>query len=289
MASDMNVSAAQRPLHGKVAWVTGGATGMGFATAKALASAGADVAIGSITEAIAPESAVGQTALTVDDERLRASAAELEALDVRVLAAALDVASTASVATAYEQIVDTIGPIDILINAAGNSGRHTMVGHPDELWQAMIEVNLNGAYRTTKLCLPGMMARGWGRIVNFSSTAGLVGGELHAAYCAAKSGLLGLTRCVALEGAPKGVTCNAICPGWVATEQNYFGMEQEIELVGLSGTSVEEYRRMMADKWSPQKRFVNADEPGAYAAFLCSDLAGAITGEALRISGGSSW
>ena len=276
-------------LGGKVAWITGGATGMGFATAQALSKAGVAIAIGSLTDELGAPMAPGQTALTLGEDRLQDSAQALREAGNEVLAQSLNVADRESVESCYQQIVDTLGPIDILVNAAGSSGRHTVVGHPDELWDAMLSVNLTGAYRTTKLCLPGMLERGWGRVVNFSSTAGLVGGELHAAYCAAKAGLLGLTRCVAIEAAARGVTCNAICPGWVATEQNYHGMEREVELVGLSGTSVEDYREMMAQKWSPQKRFLQPEEPGAYAAFLCSNAAAGITGEALRISGGSTW
>ena len=276
-------------LHRKVAWVTGGATGMGLASAKCLAGAGAAVAIGSLSEETQSVLAEGQTALTVGQSKLEQSTTELEAFGVPVLAQALNVADEQSVIDNYRNIVSSLGPIDILVNAAGSSGRHTLVGHPDSLWQAMLEVNLTGAYRTTKHCLPGMMERGWGRIVNFSSTAGMVGGELHAAYCASKAGLLGLTRCVALEAASSGVTCNAICPGWVATEQNYHGMIREMKLVGVADKSVEEYRVMMAEKWSPQKRFLKPEEPGAYVAFLCSEGAKGITGEALRISGGSIW
>ena len=276
-------------LEGKVAWITGGATGMGFASARELALAGASVAIGSLTKDARAPLAHGQTALTLDADELARSASELSALGGEVIAAGLNVADNDSVAHCHREIVETLGPVDILVNAAGSSGRHTVIGHPDALWNAMLDVNLTGAYRTTKLCLPEMSERGWGRIVNFSSTAGLVGGELHAAYCSAKAGLLGLTRCVAIEAAASGVTCNAICPGWVATEQNYHGMAREIELVGLSGTSVEDYRTMMAEKWSPQKRFLQPDEVGAYVAFLCSNAAAGITGEALRISGGSTW
>jgi len=283
------MSDSERTLEGKVAWITGGATGMGFATARELSKAGAAIAIGSLTQALSAPLAKGQTALTLEAEKLEDAARQLRKAGVEVLAQALDVADNESVANCYQEIVETLGPVDVLINAAGSSGRHTVVGHPDELWDAMLSVNLSGAYRTTKLCLPGMMQSGWGRIVNFSSTAGLVGAQLHAAYCSSKAGLLGLTRCVAIEAADSGVTCNAICPSWVKTEQNYHGMESEIELVGLSGTSVEDYRQMMAEKWSPQKRFLEPEEPGAYAAFLCSSAAAGITGEALRISGGSTW
>lgn len=278
-----------RPLDGRVAWVTGGATGMGFATAQHLARAGAAVAIGSLSHDADMVLAEGQSALIVDDSQLEKSAVALERFEVPVRAMSLNVADNQSVVRCFEQIVEQLGPIDILVNAAGSSGRHTLVNHPDELWEAMLQVNLTGAYRTIKCCLPEMIQLGFGRIVNFSSTAGLVGGELHAAYCASKAGLLGLTRCVALEAASAGVTCNALCPGWVATEQNYQGMIREIELVGLSGLSVEEYRTRMARKWSPQKRFLDPTEVGAYAAFLCSEAAASITGQALRISGGSTW
>lgn len=279
-----------KTLRGKVAWITGGATGMGKAAALHLAKAGANIAIGSLTDNLRTQVVVdGQMALTPSHEQMEQTANAIEALGAQVVARPLNVANTDSVVNNLQQIVSQLGPVDILVNAAGTSGRHTMVNHPDDLWDSLLEVNLNGAYRTIKLCLPGMMERGWGRIVNFSSTAGLIGGDLHAAYCASKAALLGLTRCVALEGAAQGITCNAICPGWVATDQNYFGCEQEIELLGLADTSVEDYRVMMAEKWVPQKRFLETEEVGRYAAYLCSDEALGISGQALRISGGSLW
>jgi len=276
-------------LDGKVAWVTGGATGMGFASAIRLAEMGASVAIGSLTENIAQGRLdPGQSAFTPGVERLEQAQAALSDKGVATYAAPLDITDPASVEANHKAIVDQLGPVDILINAAGNSGRSTLVGHPDGLWHAMLEVNLTGSYRVTKTCLPHMIDSGWGRVVMFSSTAGLIGAELHAAYCAAKHGLLGLMRCTVLEGAPHGVTCNAICPGWVATEQNQRGSTQEAKMMGLD-VSVEEFREMMAEKWIPTKKFLEPDEIGSYVAFLCSNAARGITGEALRISGGSMW
>ncbi len=152
---------------------------------------------------------------------------------MRGLALPLDVCSSESVRAAYEAIINAFGKIDILINAAGSSIRKLIVDHPDDLWLRIIDVNLNGPYRTIKLCLPGMIERRWGRIVNFASTAANVGYPMYAAYCASKSGLLGLTRCVALEGAEYGVTCNAVNPGWVATDSNYSACQQEIEISGV--------------------------------------------------------
>ena len=276
-------------LEGRVAWVTGGASGMGLASAVALARMGASVAIGSLTAGMArgridPD----QRAFAPDEAALEAARETIAAHGGRTRASALDVTDPESVARDHAAVVEELGPVDILVNAAGSSGRSAMVGHPDGLWRAMIETNLTGPYRATKTCLPRMIENGWGRVVMFSSTAGLVGGELHAAYCAAKTGLLGLMRCVALEGAPHGVTCNAVCPGWVATDQNRLGVAQEAAMLGLDAT-VEEYRAMMAEKWVPQQRMLGPDEAGAYVAFLCSEGARGVTGEALRLSGGSHW
>lgn len=280
---------ASGELSGRVAWITGGASGMGLAAAVRLAGMGAKVAIGSLTEDIGKGRLdPGQRAYTPGRDILEKAHARVAAQGGKTLAMPLDITDPQSVAENHAAIEKQLGPVDILINAAGNSGRSTVVNHPDSLWQAMLEVNLTGSYRTTKTCLGGMIERKWGRVVMFSSTAGLVGAELHAAYCAAKHGLLGLMKSVALEGAPHGVTCNAICPGWVATDQNERGCQQEIEMLGLN-ISVAEYRQAMADKWIPQKRFLEPDEPGAYVAFLCSEAARGITGESLRISGGSMW
>ncbi|MGH6719940.1 MAG: SDR family NAD(P)-dependent oxidoreductase, partial [Alphaproteobacteria bacterium] len=179
------------------------------------------------------------------------------------------------------------GHIDILVNAAGHSARAFMSNHPDAIWHAILDVCLNGPYRTIKRCLPGMIERKWGRIINFASTAANVGAPAHAAYCAAKSGLLGLTRCVALEGAPHGVSCNAINPGFVDTPQSRIAQRQQMAIEGVT-MSDDEYREHVR-KQIPQQRWIPAHEVGALAAFLCRDEAFGITGEDVTIAGGSLW
>src|SRR5579871_1626242 len=277
----------EKYLAGRVAWVTGGASGMGRATALALARAGADVAIGSLVASQRGAVLQGQNCHTPGDDKLAATKAEIEALGVRSLALALDVCSNESVALSYETIVSALGEVDVLINAAGSSARKFMVDHPDELWLRMLDVNLTGPYRTIKRCLPGMIERKWGRIVNFASTAANVGYAMHSAYCAAKSGLLGLTRCVALEGAAHGVSCNAINPGFVPTQQNSIGMRQQMRIDGIE-MSLEDYRKSIAET-IPQKRWIETGEIGALAAFLCSEEAFGITGQDLTVAGGSHW
>jgi NAD(P)-dependent dehydrogenase (short-subunit alcohol dehydrogenase family) len=199
----------------------------------------------------------------------------------------LDVCSDKSVQEFFDAAVAAFGKIDILVNAAGSSARKLMVDHPDEIWHRMIDTNLNGPYRTIKRCFPGMVERKWGRIVNIASTAANVGYVRHSAYCASKSGLLGLTRCVALEGAEHGVSCNAINPGWVATDSNYSACLQEIAIAGLDIT-VEEYRARVAEGL-PQKRFLHPDEIAALIAFLCREEAYGINAEAINIAMGSLW
>jgi NAD(P)-dependent dehydrogenase (short-subunit alcohol dehydrogenase family) len=276
-----------RYLTGKSAWVTGGASGMGRATAIALAKAGADVAIGSLVASQRGAVLADQNCFTPADDALQSTRREIESHGVRALAMALDVCSPDSVSACYRGVVDSFGKIDVLINAAGSSVRKFMVDHPDELWFRMLDVNLTGPYRTIKLCLPGMIERRWGRIVNFASTAANVGYPMHSAYCSAKAGLLGLTRCVALEGAAHGVTCNAINPGFVATEANTASLHMEIA-IAKRDISVDDYRaEIMAGL--PQKRFLSPDEVGALAAFLCRPEALGIEGQDITIAMGSQW
>lgn len=277
----------RRNFVGKAAWVTGGASGMGQATALKLAEAGADVAIGSLVQSQRGVTLADQNVHTPADEALKSTKAAIEAQGVRCIALPLDVCSDASVERFFQAAIAAFGKVDFLINAAGSSARKLIADHPDDIWRRIIETNLTGSYRTIKRCFPSMVERRWGRIVNFASTAAKVGYPRHSAYCASKAGLLGLTRCVALEGAPHGVSCNTINPGYVATGSNYSASEQEIAIAGLD-ISVEEYRARIA-KDIPQKRFLSPDEVGALAAYLCSDEAFGINSEDITIAMGSQW
>ena len=277
----------ERYLEGRTAWVTGGASGMGRASALRLAQAGANVAVGSLVGSQRNVVLKDQNVHTPDDANLAATKADIETFGVRALAMSLDVCSDESVAAFHEMTVRELGPVDILINAAGTSARKLISDHPDEIWHRMIDTNLSGPFRTIRLCFPDMVERGWGRIVNFASTAANIGYVRHSAYCASKAGVLGLTRCVALEGAAHGVSCNAINPGFVATDSNYSASRQEIEIAGLD-ISVEEYRAGIAETL-PQKRFLEPSEVAALVAFLCRDEAFGITAEDVTIAMGSLW
>ncbi len=162
-----------------------------------------------------------------------------------------------------------------------------MAGHSDELWLKIIDTNLNGAFRMTRRLLPGMIGRKWGRIINIGSTAATVGWKDNPAYCASKSGLLGLTRCVALEGAPHGVTCVMISPTWVETELMRRNVQQVVEREGRGRTMEEAMSDIAAQ--NPQNRIIQPDEIAALAAFLCGEGARGITMENIQITGGALW
>ena len=249
------------------------------------ADAGADVAVGSLPVGSSlPEAAYAARPEPSAFSEVRQA---LEAKGVRCLAAALDVREDRSVEDFHRAAVAALGPIDILVNAAGVSAQQAMVDHDDRTWTSVIDINLNGAYRTIKRCFPGMAEKGWGRIINIASTAAVVGYPRHSAYCAAKAALLGLTRCVALEGAASGISANAINPGSVGTEMMRLGSLRRIAQGG-QGTTVEENFAVIAGAM-PQKRLIPAEEVAALALHLCRDEAFGITGEALTIAGGALW
>lgn len=272
-------------LTGRSAVVTGGFSGMGFAIATALAGAGANVAVGSY---VAPPGAERQDAAYYpgagEIARVRAA---LAAHGTKIHAAHLDVRDTEATGAFMAEAERAVGPVDILVNAAGTTAEQPVVGHSDELWAKIVDTNLTGAFRAIRAVLPGMIGRRWGRIVNIGSTAATVGWRDNPAYCASKAGLLGLTRCVALEGAPHGVTCVMISPTWVETELMRRNVAQVVEREG-KGRSVEaamdEFR-----KANPQGRMLQPEEIAALALFLCSEAAKGITMENIQITGGALW
>jgi len=275
-----------RYLEGRAALVTGGASGQGRAIALALATRGADVAIGSLLAEQGPAPERVDTHLPSRAE-LSAAVAAIEAHGVRALGRALDVRSPQSCAALYADAVGAFGKIDILANAAGIGAEQPICGHPDPLWDAVIDTNLTGCYRMIKLCLPGMIKRGWGRIVNIASTAANIGAKDNPAYCASKSGLLGLTRCVALEGAPHGVTCNAINPGFVDTGMMQASVRSLVAAEGRGRSEAEYIAGIVASY--PQKRIIAPAEIGALAAFLCHEDARGLTMEDITVAAGSLW
>ena len=275
---------SERYLETRAALVTGGATGQGREIALALASRGCDVAIGSRLSGEGRALATVFTNLPSQGD-MDTVCGEIEAHGVRAIGADHDLRSTESCESLYQAATQAFGKVDILINAAGIYFVHPVSGHADEDWDRVIDVNLNGAYRMTKLALPAMIEAKWGRIVNISSTAANVGGAENSAYCASKSGLLGLTRCVALEGAAHGVTCNAINPGWVDTRMMGQLLEHEAE---ATNENIDAVVQAFADDY-PQKRAIHPKEIAALVAFLCHDDALGLTMEDISVAGGALW
>ncbi len=255
-------------LSGKVALVTGASSGFGCHFATVLAQAGARVAL-----------AARRT------DRIREEAEKINAAGGEAIAITMDVTNSDSVSAGLDEIQRTLGVVNVVINNAGITIPKLLLDLSDDDWNNVIDTNLNGIYRTIKLCLPGMIERKWGRIINIASTAASVGSPEYAAYCASKAAVVGLTRCVALEGAAHGVSCNAISPGWVETEN----VKSELKKLAFTfGKSPAEYIEEIK-QINPQKRIIQPDEIAAFALFLCRDEAKAINMQDLTVSGGALW
>jgi NAD(P)-dependent dehydrogenase (short-subunit alcohol dehydrogenase family) len=255
-------------LKGKIALITGGGRGIGRAVAFAFAREGASIAV------------LARTTLEV--ERV---AAELKGeCGVQALHATCDVADAQSVARAFAVVAGAFGRgADILVNNAGIAESAPVTRTDDAHWRRHLAVNLDGTFYCTRAALPSMIERGWGRIINVASIAGKTGAPYIAAYAASKHGVLGLTRSVALETASKGVTVNAICPGYVDTDMTTHAVEQiEAKTGRTAADALDAIRRM-----SPQNRLVTPEEVAALALLLASEDGRGINGQAINVDGGS--
>jgi NAD(P)-dependent dehydrogenase (short-subunit alcohol dehydrogenase family) len=273
-------------LKGRSALITGGLSGIGLEIAQTLAGAGANVSVGSYISA-AGGSGQADAAYYPTSAEIGKVRSNLAGRGVRVFAGHLDVRDSAVIESFVREAEAHTGPFDILVNAAGTTAEQSVCGHSDELWAKIIDTNLSGAFRMIRTLLPGMIARKWGRIINIGSTAASVGWKDNPAYCASKSGLLGLTRCVALEGAAHGVTCVMISPTWVETELMRRNLEQLV-VREARGRSVAEAVAEIAQQ-NPQKRVIQPRDVAALALFLCGEDAKAVTMENISITGGALW
>ena len=255
-------------LRGKVALVTGSTSGIGLGTAHALAGEGADLLLNGFGDVLEIES-------------LRAATAEQ--FGVRVSYSGADISKPAEVANMVTQAESEFGRLDILVNNAGIQFTAEIEAFPDEQWDRVIAINLSGAFHATKAAIPGMKRRGWGRIVNIASAHGLVASAQKVAYVAAKHGLVGMTKVAGIELANTGVTCNAICPGWVLTPLVQRQLDARAEREGRSVAAVTD--DLLREK-QPMLKFSTPEQIGALAVFLCSDAAATITGSPLSVDGG---
>lgn len=280
-----------RHLNGRKAWVTGGASGQGRACALRLAEAGADVALGSLLSPDRRKNPDLEDMYFPGDELMKSTRAEIESHGVGAIGSDLDVRSPESVAAFYDLVCAEWGQVDILINAAGTWAEHPVCEHPEDLWQSVIDTNLNGPFHTIRACLPGMIERRWGRIVNICSTLATSADEnAHtAAYSASKAGLLGLTNVTALEGAAHGVTCNAISPGAVDSGFTDTYIERWIarnKAAGQPTKTIDEYK-VEIGKVNPQNRLIQPEEIANVAVFLCGEDSYGITMQDILVSAGS--
>lgn len=251
-------------LKGKTALVTGSTSGIGLGLAKALAARGANIVLNGFGDVDAPQ-------------------AEVAALGVSVAYHGADMSKPAEITDMMNFAAGRFGRVDILVNNAGIQHVARVEHFPPERWDAIIAINLSSAFHATRLALPAMQAAGWGRIINVASVHGLVASAEKAAYVAAKHGVVGLTKVTALENATTGVTCNAICPGWVLTPL----VQQQVDAKAAAlGVSNEEATRRLLGEKEPSMQFTTPEELGALAVFFCSPAGANVRGVAWNMDGG---
>jgi 3-hydroxybutyrate dehydrogenase len=253
-------------LKGKTALVTGSTSGIGLGIAKALAGQGADIVLNGFGEVEGPK-------------------AEIAALGVQVAYHGADISKPGEIEAMMAFAAAQFGRrrVDILVNNAGIQHVARIEDFPPERWDAIIAINLTSAFHTTRLALPAMRAADWGRIINVASTHGLVASVEKSAYVASKHGIVGLTKVTALENATTGVTCNAICPGWVLTPLVQKQVDARAAALGLSN---EEAKKQLLGEKEPSMQFTTPAELGALAVFFCSPAANNVRGVAWNMDGG---
>ena len=253
-------------LTGRIALVTGGGRGIGRSVALSLASAGADVAV------------TARSSKELDE-----TAAAIRALGRRAESIVCDVSERTQVDAMVARVKTALGDPLILVNNAGIAASAKLTDTTDEMWDRMLRVNASGAFYCTRAVLPLMLAAKWGRIVNMASVAGRAGAPYIAAYTASKHALLGLTRAVAAEVASRGITVNAVCPGYVDTEMTDASAANIVKRTGRT----EEDARKILEGFSPQGRLMTAPEVAAMTTYLCSDVARGINGQGIVLDGGA--
>ena len=253
-----------RVLEDQHAVVTGGGRGIGAAVAVALAQQGATL-----------------TLMGRDESRLEAQARHLAAI-TRVRSIVVDVKDGASVEAGFSAAVEAAGPISILINNAGAVATASFGKTDADLWNEMLAVNLTGTYLCCQQVISGMLQRGYGRVVNIASTAGLTGYAYVTAYCAAKHGVVGLTRALAMETARKNITVNAVCPGYTETD---IVRDAVVNIVAKTGKSEDEARAALTSR-NPQQRLVQPEEVANAVLWLCLPGSESMTGQTIAVAGG---
>jgi len=261
-------SPASRLLEGRAAIVTGSTSGIGLGIARALAGAGAAVMLNGFGDAD-------------EIEKTRARLAQETQTDVRYDGA--DMSRPDAILAMVDAAQAAFGKVDILVNNAGIQFVAPLETFPAAKWDAILAINLSAAFHASSAVFAGMKQRGWGRIINIASAHGLIASPFKAAYVAAKHGVVGLTKVTALEGAESGVTCNAICPGYVWTPL----VEKQIDDQAKShGIGKDRVIREILLAQQPNKKFATVEELGALCLFLSTDAAASITGTALPVDGG---
>lgn len=251
-------------LNGKTAVVTGSTSGIGLGIAKALARQGANIVLNGFGDAEGPK-------------------AEIAALGVRVAYHGADMSQADQIEDMMRFAATEFGRVDILVNNAGIQHVARIESFPVERWNAILSINLTSAFHTTRLALPAMREVNWGRIINVASVHGLVASAEKSAYVAAKHGIVGLTKVTALENATTGITCNAICPGWVLTPLVQKQVDARAAALGVTN---EEAKKVLLGEKEPSMQFTTPEELGELAVFFCSPAGSNVRGVAWNMDGG---